>query len=297
MTLVDRVFALISILVLSACSPDDYSESTDSNGLYLIMESQNHVISDIFKNNINEYSGYIYGTSYTILTTGFPSKEIEKKINDELNRIDYVFSTYKEDSLISKYNRSKFLRKDEVETTEEFDYVHGLAISISKWTDGAFDPYGKRGLDFSGIAKGYAVDQIGELLEKNSIYNYFIEIGGEIKAVGSKYGSNWVFAIETPVNGKKIPYVAFEVPQSGISIATSGEYRVPDHIWGSGPRDIISISVISRDVASADAWATAMYVMGKDKALAIAEEYEIPIFLIDDNGASIQSTSWGMIPL
>ena len=40
-----------------------------------------------------------------------------------------------------------------------------------------------------------------------------------------------------------------------------------------------------------------MYVMGKDKALAIAEEYEIPIFLIDDSGTSIQSTRWSMIPL
>lgn len=273
MTLVVKAFALISILVLSACSSDDAHDQ----------ESEDE---------IKVYSGQIYGTTYSIKIADVHPKKINAMIVDELNRIDYVFSTYKQSSLISKLNRN-----EKVETTEEFDYVLDLAMSISNLTGGAFNPYDKNGLDFSGIAKGYAIDKIGELFERNSIYNYFIEIGGEIKAVGSKHRENWVFAIESPTNTKKTPYIAFKVPQSGISLATSGEYRESDHIWGSGPRDIISITVISNNVASADAWATAMYVMGKDKALAIAEEYEIPIFLIDDSGTSIQSTRWSMIPL
>ena len=103
-----------------------------------------------------------------------------------------------------------------------------LAMSISNLTGGAFN-LDKNGLDFSGIAKGYAIDKIIGLFERNSIYNYFIEIGGEIKAVGSKH-REWVFAIESPTNTKKTPYIAFKVPQSGISLATSGEYRESDHV-------------------------------------------------------------------
>ena len=68
MTSVVRASFLISIIFLSACSSDE----------------------------ISNYSGEIYGTSYIIKTTGKPSNDLKEKIDAELNRIDYVFSTYKE---------------------------------------------------------------------------------------------------------------------------------------------------------------------------------------------------------
>ena len=159
----------------------------------------------LFRSN---YSGEIYGTSYIIKTTGKPSNDLKEKIDAELNRIDYVFSTYKETSLISKINRN-----EDVIRTEEFTYVLNLANQIAQDSGGAFDPYDENGLDFSGIAKGYAIDRIGHLLEKNAIKNYFIEIGGEVRTLGTKYGDNWVFAVETPSIGEKTPYIAFKTSE------------------------------------------------------------------------------------
>ena len=78
---------------------------------------------------------------------------------------------------------------------------------------------------------------------------------------------------------------------------TSGEYREPNHIWGKGPRDLISVTVARSDAASADAWATALYVLGKEKGLDIAEKNNLEVFFITNNGDSIQSTNWSMISL
>ena len=91
MTSVVRASFLISIIFLSACSSDE----------------------------ISNYSGEIYGTSYIIKTTGKPSNDLKEKIDAELNRIDYVFSTYKETSLISKINRN-----EDVKRTEAVSYTH-----------------------------------------------------------------------------------------------------------------------------------------------------------------------------
>ena len=99
MTSVVRASLLISIIFLSACSSDE----------------------------ISNYSGEIYGTSYIIKTTGKPSNDLKEKIDAELNRIDYVFSTYKDTSLISKINRN-----EDVIWTEEFIYVLNLASKIAQ---------------------------------------------------------------------------------------------------------------------------------------------------------------------
>ncbi|GIR02525.1 MAG: hypothetical protein CM15mP12_0560 [Gammaproteobacteria bacterium] len=54
---------------------------------------------------------------------------------------------------------------------------------------------------------------------------------------------NWRWAIEDPFSDNPRPYKSFYIPQEGISIATSGDaFRNPGHIWGGGPRDILSVS-------------------------------------------------------
>ena len=217
---------------------------------------------------------------------------MDTQIKAELNRIDYVFSTYKPTSEISLINEDP----NRV-WSDEFRNLFNLSNEISNLSEGAFSPNDATGFDFSAIGKGYAIDKIAELMEKNGVNNYFIEIGGEIRAKGLKFSDEWIFGIERPTNSKKSPYIAFNVPSKGISIATSGEYREPNHIWGKGPRDLISVTVATSDAASADAWATALYVLGKEKGLDIAEKNNLEVFFITNNGDSIQSTNWSMISL
>ena len=179
--------------------------------------------------------------------------------------------------------------------SRDFENVYNLAFVIAAQSKGTFHPISEEGLDYSGIAKGYAVDKVAELLEKNDIANYFVEIGGEINARGSKYSQPWVFGVEIPSEDENGAYMAFRVPETGISVATSGEYREPGHIWGAGPRDIVSVTVADADTARADAWATAMYVAGVEEGMAIAKANDLAVFFILPDGSSKQSSNWGKI--
>ena len=242
---------------------------------------------------MQNFGGEIYGTTYSIKIAENRSYSfLDTQIKAELNRIDYVFSTYKPTSEISLINEDP----NRV-WSDEFRNLFNLSNEISNLSEGAFSPNDANGFDFSAIGKGYAIDKIAELMEKNGVNNYFIEIGGEIRAKGLKFSDEWIFGIERPTSSKKSPYIAFNVPSKGISIATSGEYREPNHIWGKGPRDLISVTVATSDAASADAWATALYVLGKEKGLDVAEKNNLEVFFITNNGDSIQSTNWSMISL
>ena len=242
---------------------------------------------------MQNFGGEIYGTTYSIKIAENRSYSfLDTQIKAELNRIDYVFSTYKPTSEISLINEDP----NRV-WSDEFRNLFNLSNEISDLSEGAFSPNDANGFDFSAIGKGYAIDKIAELMEKNGVNNYFIEIGGEIRAKGLKFSDEWIFGIEQPSDSKKSPYIAFNVPSKGISIATSGEYREPNHIWGKGPRDLISVTVASSDAASADAWATALYVLGKEKGLDVAEKNNLEVFFITNSGDSMQSTNWSMISL
>jgi thiamine biosynthesis lipoprotein len=265
MTLVARTLSFLTLFLVTSCS------------------------APILQN----FGGEIYGTTYSIKIAENRSYSfLDTQIKAELNRIDYVFSTYKPTSEISLINEDP----NRV-WSDEFRNLFNLSNEISNLSEGAFSPNDANGFDFSAIGKGYAIDKIAELMEKNGVNNYFIEIGGEIRAKGLKFSDEWIFGIERPTNSKKSPYIAFNVPSKGISIATSGEYREPNHIWGKGPRDLISVTVATSDAASADAWATALYVLGKEKGLDIAEKNNLEVFFITNNGDSIQSTNWSMISL
>ena len=265
MTLVARTLSFLILLIVTSCS------------------------APIMQN----FGGEIYGTTYSIKIAENKSYSfLDTQIKTELNRIDYVFSTYKPTSEISLINEDP----NRV-WSDEFRNLFNLSNEISNLSEGAFSPNDANGFDFSAIGKGYAIDKIAELMEKNGVNNYFIEIGGEIRAKGLKFSEEWIFGIERPTNSKKSPYIAFNVPSKGISIATSGEYREPNHIWGKGPRDLISVTVATSDAASADAWATALYVLGKEKGIDVAEKNNLEVFFITNNGDSIQSTNWSMISL
>ena len=240
---------------------------------------------------LQDFSGEIYGTTYSIkIAENSSHANLESKIKNELIRIDYVFSTYKPSSEISLINND-----DDFKWSKEFRNLYEISMEISALSGGAFLPQEKNGYDFSAIGKGYAIDKISELVEQNGVNNYFIEIGGEIRAKGAKFKENWIFGIERPINSKKSPYVAFNVPEDGVSIATSGEYREPNHIWGKGPRDLLSVTVAHESATYADAWATALYVLGKDQGLITAESNGLKVFFILANGDSIQSSNWSMI--
>ena len=163
-------------------------------------------------------------------------------------------------------------------------------------------------IDFSAIAKGWAVDQVALLFENRSINNYMVEIGGEITTSGTNYlGELWSIGIASPYkNGKEL---IASIKISNISIATSGTYNnsflykgdryshLIDPVTGYPIKhDIISATILANNCADADAIATAVMVKGYDAGLYWIDSMpDVECLLIkkDKNGDYIQGRSVG----
>lgn len=130
-------------------------------------------------------------------------------------------------------------------------------------------------LDLSGIAKGFGVDELARCLERFGITSYLVGIDGELRARGRKPGGeSWMVAVERPDYEKRDAMGVLEL--SDISVATSGDYRhwiefkgaklshTMNPILGGPLRNrIASVTVLADTCMDADAWATALMVMGE----------------------------------
>lgn len=153
-----------------------------------------------------------------------------------------------------------------------------------------------RELDLSAIAKGYAVDQVADMLEARGINNYLVEIGGEMRFAGTKpEGEAWRVAIESPDGERRSVYKILEVTEG--SMATSGDYRnffeqdgmryshTLDPQTGYPIRhDLVSATVMGERSVLSDAYATAFMVMGAEAAMALASDQDLAVYLIQRNG-------------
>lgn len=140
------------------------------------------------------------------------------------------------------------------------------------------------GLDLGGIAKGYAADEVVELLREKGIDSAFISLGGNVYVIGSKPdGSPWRIGIQDPF-GPRGNYVAV-LEVSDTSIVTSGPYEryfIKDgkryhHILDprtGWPADsgLVSVTIIADTSLAADALSTGVYIMGVEKGLTLLEQ-------------------------
>lgn len=157
-------------------------------------------------------------------------------------------------------------------------------------------------LDLNAVAKGYAVDQVAELLKSKGYSNLLVEIGGEITALGhNKKRSPWRISIETPMPGAGVGEGQYKIVLlADRAIATSGDYRnyfeeqgkIYCHIidprtgWPVSNR-VAGVSVIAHDCMTADAWATALTVLGPTEGLKCVEGLdgiEALLILRNDDG-------------
>ena len=154
-------------------------------------------------------------------------------------------------------------------------------------------------LDLSSIAKGYAVDVLAEALLAQQITDFLVEVGGEMRLSGSSpRGDAWRVAVERPQPGARS--VALGIALTDAAVATSGDYRNYFEVDGRryshsiDPRtgrpvahDLVSVTVIAADCMGADAWATALTVLGAEQALALAEDQGLAVYLLRRDGERI----------
>jgi thiamine biosynthesis lipoprotein len=160
------------------------------------------------------------------------------------------------------------------------------------------------GLDLSAVAKGYGVDQVAQLLEMLALPDYLVEVGGEMRVSGvNPDGNPWRVAVEMP---SLMPQVQRVIALHDGAVATSGDYRnyfVKDGVRYSHTIDprtgrpiahsLASVTVLSETCAEADAWATALMVLGEEQGMALAEKLKLAVYMLVADGAdySAQSSS------
>ncbi|MGF1509822.1 MAG: FAD:protein FMN transferase [Myxococcota bacterium] len=147
-------------------------------------------------------------------------------------------------------------------------------------------------IDLSAIAKGYAVDRLAEILETAGVRDYLVEIGGEVRALGTnRLGQSWRLGIEEPVRG--VRNVRAVVQVDGGALATSGNYRnsyeldgvryvhTLDPETGKPVRHPLAlVSILHERCALADAWATALMVVGPERALELARAHDLEAYVV-----------------
>ncbi|MDE0005907.1 MAG: FAD:protein FMN transferase [Rhodospirillaceae bacterium] len=291
-----------------------------------------------------ELRGQTMGTSYSVRivapadATAVPLELLRQRVAARLEDLENVFSTYRPDSEVSRFNARP--GQEWFGVSPEFLDVLEQAVTVSQLTDGAFDatigrlvelwgfgagdtlgripdrevleqllsdagieylqfrdspPTVRRTrpgvqLDFSAIAKGYAVDRVWELLSEAGLTAYLVDVGGEVRTRGRRAdGRDWSIGVENPEGTG----VAEAVPLRNAAIATSGDYRNFFEYEGRryshvlDPRsgwpishELTAVSVISTTTVMADALATALLVLGPETGLELAEREQIAARLV-----------------
>ena len=155
-------------------------------------------------------------------------------------------------------------------------------------------------IDLSAIAKGFAVDKIAEFLSAKSYSNYLVEIGGEVRNQGfNPEGKPWAIGMESPQYGDWI--INESLLSSNLAVATSGDYRnffIKDGVRYShtiNPKTgspvkhkLSSVTVLHESTMMADAYATALMVLGEEQGKIFAEKNKLRVKLIIRKGDSYQ---------
>jgi FAD:protein FMN transferase len=192
-----------------------------------------------------------------------------------------------------------------VDSIRRFVGMDRLAMDEDWRERGVFPPrityrkaYPEVQFDPNGIAQGYTVDVLSQLLESRSITDYMVEVGGEVRARGlNDRGGTWTIQVDKPVEGKE-HVEQIVVPLADRSLATSGNYRKFIEVDGKryghtiDPRSgrpamntLLSASIIADDCATADALATALLVMGFEEAqIWLRRNRGVEAYLIMDSG-------------
>lgn len=148
-------------------------------------------------------------------------------------------------------------------------------------------------IDLSSIAKGQAVDEVSESLLALGCQDFLVDIGGEVRSAGlNRQRKLWRVGIEVP-DPRQVGSVQRVLQMADNSVATSGDYRNfrefqgmrVDHVIDprSGqPADnsVLSVTVVHQSAMWADAYATALMVLGADRGLAFATEHQIAVLML-----------------
>lgn len=255
-------------------------------------------------------NGFVFGTVYNI--TYQCEDNLKTEIEAALQQVDGEFSMFNDTSTVARHNRGEKVSESPMykevyklaqtvhqETDGAFDIT--VAPLVNAWGFGFKHEQMptkhqvdsllriRSQFDFSAIAKGYGSDVVARLLRRRGVTNFMVEIGGEIVTQGiSERRLPWKIGVTKPtddslsVNGELQTVLNI----TDIAMATSGNYRKFYYKDGQkyahtiDPKtgypvqhSLLSATVLAKDCATADAYATSFMVLGVERAKAVLEKH------------------------
>ena len=250
-------------------------------------------------------SAFLLGTEVEITVSEKNAKKAKraielalKKIRDEEKNLSYYLAS----SELSRINQNAGKRW--IEASPELFSLIKISLAYSQLTDGAFDiafscggykkiildekrkriKFAQKGmaLDLGGIAKGYIVDRIVKFLQKEGVKEGIVNAGGDLKVFGRK---SYRIAIRNPFKKDVSEVIAVK----NKAVCTSGLYERAGHIRNPKTgkpiaNPLASVTIIAPTAMAADALATAVMVMGRERGEKLLQKLNFSYFLIDAEG-------------
>ena len=256
----------------------------------------------------------------TSMSTYIPDSDISKFNRNEPVTLDHHFKTvykasqkiYEETqgvfdptigNVVNAWNFGPDKNKFLTDSSTIRRLMRNVGFNNVKHTDEGFVKPDDTYVDFNAIAKGYGIDVIGDFLVSKGIYNYLVDIGGDLRAAGIniKNQKAWTIGIDDPNFDGSQSYSKI-ISLSDKGMATSGTYRkfkVDDngnryaHIINTKTgyptkTNVLSVSVIAPNAMLADGYATAFQAMGIEAVTSFLEQHpELQVYFIylTDNDA------------
>lgn len=214
-----------------------------------------------------------------------------------LHHVDATFSTYREHSEVTRFGRGE-LGIEEV--GRDLEDVLLRCIELTDITGGAFDAFAVPApngtmLDPSGLVKGWAIERAATMLEAAGAVNCCINAGGDIALRGEPApGEPWRVGIRHPDHVDKVALVLDL--RGPLGVATSATYERGAHIvdprTGTPTTEIASATVVGPDLGTADAYATAAFVLGTNAIDWIEDQAGYDAYLITHGGWTCWSSGF-----
>jgi thiamine biosynthesis lipoprotein len=232
------------------------------------------------------------GTTVRVKVSGPGAPHWARRAIREIQRLDRAFSRFDPHSEVSLLNR--LAGKAKLQLSPDLASVLKTAEEVRLASNGAFNirfhnsslVISHSSLDLGGIGKGYAVEAARRLLLKKKVKSAIIDMHSSIAVIGD----GWRVGIQGPrvqgLGSRKI--IGVVVLNNGDALSTSGQYEQPGHIVdprsGKPADKCLSVTVVAKDAALADALSTAVFVLGPADGWQLLEKFKAKAFVIDRNG-------------
>ncbi|MDT0471570.1 FAD:protein FMN transferase [Streptomyces sp. DSM 41014] len=191
-----------------------------------------------------------------------------------LHRADVMFSTYRDDSQLSRLARGELTLP---ECDPEVAEVLELGAAAERVSEGWFSTSYRGSLDPTGIVKGWAAERAARLLRAAGATGVNVNGGGDVQLLGTPgTGRPWRVGVSDPLRPGGLAAVISAADADELSVATSGTAERGDHIVD--PRtgrpavtDLVAVTVVAPSLTWADCWATAAFAMGSRAGLTWLE--------------------------